>query len=140
MADATCAGCGCACDDIEVAVVEGRIAGLTRTCPLGDMWFAERGGERPPLARIDGRSVSLDEAVGAAAAILGQARAPLVYGLGQTSCEAERRAVAIAEAIGAAVDPAGGGGAVARRASAACGSGGRWLTRRVRAVAAPATT
>jgi formylmethanofuran dehydrogenase subunit B len=112
VADATCAGCGCACDDIEVTVAEGRLAGLTRTCPLGDVWFAERGGERPPVARIDGRSVSLDEAVDAAVAMLRRARAPLVYGLGQTSCEAERRAVAIAEAIGAAVDPAGGGGAV----------------------------
>jgi formylmethanofuran dehydrogenase subunit B len=110
VADATCAGCGCACDDIDVAVVDGRIAGLTRTCPLGDKWFAERGGDRPPVARIDGRAVSLDEAVGAAAAILGQARAPLVYGLGRTSCEASRRAVALAETIGAAVDPAGGGG------------------------------
>jgi formylmethanofuran dehydrogenase subunit B len=106
VADATCAGCGCACDDIEVTA-----AGLIRTCPLGDMWFAERGGDKPPVARSDGRTVSFDEAVDAAAAILSQARAPLVYGLGQTSCEAQRRAVALAEAIGAVVDPAGGGAA-----------------------------
>jgi formylmethanofuran dehydrogenase subunit B len=111
MADATCAGCGCACDDIEVTVAEGRLAGLTRTCPLGDVWFAERGGDRPPVARVEGREVDLDEAADAAAAILGRARAPLVYGFGQTSCEAQRRAVAIAEAAGAIVDPAGGSGA-----------------------------
>jgi formylmethanofuran dehydrogenase subunit B len=111
VADATCAGCGCACDDIEVTVVEGRLAGVTRTCALGDLWFAERGGDRPPVARVDGRPASVDEAVGAAAAILRQARAPLVYGLGQTSCEAQRRAVALAEAIGAVVDPPGGGAA-----------------------------
>ncbi|MEN3279251.1 MAG: formylmethanofuran dehydrogenase subunit [Solirubrobacteraceae bacterium] len=111
MADATCAGCGCACDDIEVTVAEGRLAGLTRTCPLGDLWFAERGADRPPLARVDGRPVDVDEAAGAAAAILGQARAPLVYGLGDTSCEAQRRAVALAEAVGAVFDPAGGGAA-----------------------------
>jgi formylmethanofuran dehydrogenase subunit B len=111
VADATCAGCGCACDDIEVTVVEGRLAGLTRTCALGDRWFAERGGDRPPVARVDGRTVSLDEAVDAAAAILRRARAPLVYGLGQTSCEAQRQAVALAEAIGAVVDRAGGGAA-----------------------------
>jgi formylmethanofuran dehydrogenase subunit B len=102
VADATCAGCGCACDDIEVT--EDRVV---RTCPLGDRWFAERGGEKPPLARVDGTAVRLDEAVEAAAAILGHARAPLVYGLGQTSCEAQRRAVALAEAAGAVVDPAG---------------------------------
>lgn len=106
MADATCAGCGCACDDIEVTA-----AGLIRTCPLGDLWFAERGGDTPPLARVDGRSASLDEAADVAAALLRQARAPLVYGLGQTSCEAQRRAVAVGEAIGGVVDPAGGGAA-----------------------------
>jgi formylmethanofuran dehydrogenase subunit B len=102
MADATCAGCGCACDDIVLGP-----AGPERTCALGDAWFAL--GERPPVARFDGSAVSLDEAVDAAAAILRQARAPLVYGLGQTSCEAQRRAVALAEAIGAVVDPAGAG-------------------------------
>jgi formylmethanofuran dehydrogenase subunit B len=109
VADTTCAGCGCSCDDIEVTVAEGRLAELTRTCALGDTWFAERGGDRPPVARVDGRTVSLDEAVDAATAILREARSPLVYGLGQTSCEAQRRAVALAEAIGAVVDPAGGG-------------------------------
>jgi formylmethanofuran dehydrogenase subunit B len=108
VADVTCAGCGCACDDIEIAPGEG---GLIRTCPLGDAWFAKRSGDRPPVARVDGRTVDLDEAVDAAAAILSRARAPLVYGLGQTSCEAQRRAVALAEAIGAVVDPAGGGSA-----------------------------
>ena len=110
MADVTCAGCGCACDDIEATVAEGRLAGITRTCALGDAWLAERGGDRPPVARVEGRAVDVDEAADAAAAILGQARAPLVYGLGQTSCEAQRRAVALAEAAGAVLDPAGGGG------------------------------
>jgi formylmethanofuran dehydrogenase subunit B len=92
----TCAGCGCICDD-------------GRTCALGDAWFAL--GERPPLARIEGREASLDEAVDAAAAILRRARAPLVYGLGGTSIEAQRRAVALAEAIGAVVDAGASAGA-----------------------------
>jgi formylmethanofuran dehydrogenase subunit B len=85
-----------------------------RTCPLGDAWFAL--GDRPPVARIDGRAASVDEAADAAAAILRQARAPLVYGLGQTSCEAQRRAVALAEAIGAVIDPAGGAATAAYQA------------------------
>jgi formylmethanofuran dehydrogenase subunit B len=94
-----------------VTVVEGRLAGVTGTCPLGDAWLAERGGERPPVALVEGRDVSLAEAADAAAAILGRARAPLVYGLSDTSCEAQRRAVGLAEAIGAVLDPAGGGAA-----------------------------
>jgi formylmethanofuran dehydrogenase subunit B len=111
VADATCAGCGCACDDIEATVAEGRLVGLTRTCALGDAWFAERTADGPPAARVDGHAVSLDEAADAAAAILRQARAPLVYGLGQTRTEAQRGAVALAEAIGAVIDPAAGGAA-----------------------------
>jgi formylmethanofuran dehydrogenase subunit B len=99
VAEATCAGCGCVCDDIELTA-----DGLVRTCALGDRWFAERTGDRPPVARVEGREVSFEEAAEAAAAILREARAPLVYGLGQTSCEAQRRAVALAEAAGAVVD------------------------------------
>jgi formylmethanofuran dehydrogenase subunit B len=111
VADAACAGCGCACDDIDATIAAGRLARLTRTCELGDAWFAERAADRPPIARIEGRAAALDDAADAAAAILRRARAPLVYGLGQTSCEAQRRAVAIAEAAGAVLDPAGGGAA-----------------------------
>ena len=108
MADATCAGCGCACDDIEATVADGRLI-VTRTCELGDAWFAERAAG--PIASIEGHDASVDEAADAAAAILTQARAPLVYGLGQTSCEAQRQAVALADAVGAIVDPGGGSGA-----------------------------
>ena len=108
MADATCAGCGCACDDIEATVADGRLS-VARTCELGDAWFAARAGG--PVATIEGVAASIDEAAQAAAAILGQARAPLVYGLGQTSIEAQRQAVGLAEALGAIVDPGGGSGA-----------------------------
>jgi formylmethanofuran dehydrogenase subunit B len=104
---ATCAGCGCGCDDIEVAVSAGALERLVRTCTIGDQWFAERAADAPAPARVDGREVDFSEAVEAAAAILGEARLPLVCGLGQTDCESQRAAVALAEAIGAVIDPAG---------------------------------
>ena len=62
---ATCAGCGCGCDDIQVSVVAEALEGVARTCPLGDLWFAERTADGPPPARIDGREADLDEAIGA---------------------------------------------------------------------------
>jgi len=105
---ATCGGCGLVCDDITAVVGEdGRLERLVRTCPLGDAWFAERVDPASPAARVDGREAGLDEALDAAAGILVQARAPLVYGLGQTACEAQRVAVALADALGAMIDPAG---------------------------------
>ena len=104
---ATCGGCGLVCDDITAVVGDdGGLERLDRTCPLGDAWFKDRVAVVPPLARVDGREAALEDALDEAAAILGGARAPLVYGLGQTSCEAQRTAVALAEAIGAIIDPA----------------------------------
>ena len=105
---ATCAGCGCGCDDIGVAVAAGALEGVTGTCPLGDAWLAERTAEALPPARVDGRDVDFAGAVEAAAAILGEARLPLVCGLAETDCESQRAAVALAEALGAVIDPSNG--------------------------------
>lgn len=95
------------CDDITAVVGEGgALERLIRTCPLGDAWFAERVAPPPPPARVDASEAGLEQALDEAAAILVRARAPLVYGLGQTTCETQRVAVALAEAIGAVIDPA----------------------------------
>jgi formylmethanofuran dehydrogenase subunit B len=119
---ATCAGCGCGCDDIEVAVVDEALERVTGTCRLGDHWFAERTADAPPVARVDGRDVDIPEAIAVSAAILSEARLPLVCGLGQTDCETQRAAVALAEAVGAVIDPAGPpGDGVAGAASQAVG-------------------
>jgi formylmethanofuran dehydrogenase subunit B len=104
---ATCAGCGCGCDDIEVEVAAGALEHVSGTCTIGDAWFAERTVEALPAARVDGREVDFAQAVEAAAAILGEAYFPLVCGLGQTDCQSQRAAVALAEAIGAVIDPSG---------------------------------
>ena len=104
---ATCAGCGCLCDDVDVEHAGGRLERLSGTCALGDAWFAARAGEPGPAARIDGREAPVDEALDEAAAILSAARFPLVYGLGATSIEAQREAVALADALGAVVGPSG---------------------------------
>jgi formylmethanofuran dehydrogenase subunit B len=104
---ATCAGCGCGCDDIEVAVGAGALEHASRTCPIGDEWFAARAAGAPAVARVDGREVDFADAVEASAAILGEALLPLVCGLGQTDCEGQRAAVALADAVGAVIDPVG---------------------------------
>ena len=105
---ATCGGCGLVCDDLTAVVGDdGGLERLIRACPLGDAWFAERVDPAAPLARVDGREAELDSALDQAAAILAEARVPLVYGLGQTTCEAQRAAVALSEALGAVIDPAG---------------------------------
>ena len=85
----------------------GALERASRTCPIGDAWFAERAAGAPAVARVDGREVDFADAVEASATILGEARLPLVCGLGQTDCESQRAAVGLAEAVGAVIDPVG---------------------------------
>jgi formylmethanofuran dehydrogenase subunit B len=104
--DATCTFCGCVCDDmvLTVDVAEHRITKAENACILGKAWFREHGLEARPFALIDGREATTEEGVEAAAQILAQARFPLIYGLSDTTCEAQRVAVAIADMIGGTID------------------------------------
>ena len=104
--DATCTFCGCVCDDMELTVdlKENRITKAKNACVLGRAWFAEHTIEDRPAALIDGREASVEEAVAEAARILVNARYPITYGLSDSTCEAQRVAVAISDAVRGSVD------------------------------------
>ena len=105
VSNATCTFCGCVCDDMELHVEGDRIVKAKNACSLGDSWFRNHTAERLyPDALIDGQPATLDEAVEAAAQHLYDANMPLVYGLSNVTCEAQRESVALAELIGGVVD------------------------------------
>ncbi len=115
---ATCLACGCLCDDITVSGRRRARRRAERACPLGLPWFlAPHPGAGRPAATIEGQPVELDDALDRAAAILRQARAPVVWGLPDSAVEAVRAALALADRLGAAVDLAGSAGRAARRAA-----------------------
>jgi formylmethanofuran dehydrogenase subunit B len=94
---ATCTFCGCVCDDIELHAEGDRIVKAKNACSLGDAWFKNHTAERLyPDALID--------AIEAAAGYLHAADMPLVYGLSNITCEAQRESVALAELIGGVAD------------------------------------
>jgi len=100
-----CAFCGCDCDDISVTVEGDCITKAKNACVLGKAWFLSHGKpSNLPVARIDGKSASLEQGIEAAARYLAKARYPFVYGLSSTSCEAQRKAVALAEEMGGCID------------------------------------
>ena len=103
--NATCTFCGCVCDDIELHADGERIVKAKNACSLGDAWFRNHTAEHLyPDALIDGEPATVDEAVEAAADFLYRADLPLVYGLSNITCEAQRQAVALTEMIGGVVD------------------------------------
>jgi formylmethanofuran dehydrogenase subunit B len=103
--NATCTFCGCVCDDIELHAEGERIVETKRACSLGESWFKNHTAERLyPDALIDGKPATVDEAVEAAAEFLYRANMPLVYGLSNITCEAQREAVSLAELVGGVID------------------------------------
>ncbi len=102
--NATCTFCGCVCDDMELTVEGDKITKAKNACVLGKAWFLNHHVEERPVATIGGKPATLDEAIERAAQILVAARYPIVYGLSDTTCEAQRVAVAIADRIGGCVD------------------------------------
>ncbi|MDM8555497.1 formylmethanofuran dehydrogenase subunit B [Desulfococcaceae bacterium HSG7] len=99
----TCKFCGCLCDDITVEVEGDRILKAKRACPNGRGMFLNYD-PTPQKPYVDGQVVEWDEAVTAAADILNKADSPLIYGLSSTSTEAQRKAVELADRLGAIID------------------------------------
>jgi len=104
VTDATCAFCGCVCDDIHLVVRENHIAEVENACELGETWFLASHTEDRAACTIRGCPAPVEHGIDQAARILTDARYPVVYGLGGTTCEAQCKATAIADWIGGTVD------------------------------------
>ena len=102
--DATCTFCGCVCDDMQLTVEGDRITKAKNACVLGKSWFFNHHIEDRPDATVDGQPASYEEAIERAAQILVNAQYPVTYGLSDTTCEAQRVAVAITDWVGGTVD------------------------------------
>ncbi len=104
-----CAGCALLCDDVTT---DG--AHLEPECALGDAWLADRWGsagdaasalDAPdvPAATVAGVATDPKAALAQAAALLRDARRPLVHGFANATIEDARAAVALADRLGAIV-------------------------------------
>jgi formylmethanofuran dehydrogenase subunit B len=104
VTNATCTSCGCLCDDIDLHTEDGRIVRAERACPLGREWFFGHHSSNRITALVDGQPATMDDAIETAAGILANANRPLIYGLGNSTCESQRAAVLLAEDIGGVID------------------------------------
>ncbi len=93
------------CDDIDLTVEGNRITKAKNACVLGKAWFFEYPtAESRPEAMIGESPSTVGEGIEEAARILTSARYPVVYGLSDTTVEAQRVAVEIADLIGGCLD------------------------------------
>jgi len=98
-----CSFCGCLCDDIVVEVEDGKINRVRKVCANGRGLFTHYD-PAPRRPTVDGQEVDWGEAVAEAARILNEADSPLIYGLSSTATEAQRKAVELADKLGAMID------------------------------------
>ncbi|MEN9554477.1 MAG: Formate dehydrogenase [Planctomycetota bacterium] len=102
--DAVCTFCGCVCDDIDLSVKDNHIVEAKRACVLGKAWFLNHSVEERSSCLIEGRPATLEEGYDRAAKILTEGKYPIIYGLSDSPCEAQRVAVGICDWIGGTVD------------------------------------
>jgi formylmethanofuran dehydrogenase subunit B len=102
--DVACTICGCVCDDLRMTVVDGRIVRAQGACHLSEAWFLQQHSRQPPVAEVEGQTVSFEAAVKHSAQILAAARWPLIYGLSRSSTPGQRAAVRLADQLRANVD------------------------------------
>lgn len=98
---ALCLGCGCACDDIVVAVSDGHIAGARNACPLGVAWYGD--GTTPARVVVRGVAASAETAAREVAALL-RAGPAMVYLAPEVTTEVQRVAIGLADRAGARLD------------------------------------
>jgi formylmethanofuran dehydrogenase subunit B len=102
--DATCTFCGCVCDDIELHVKDSHITEAKKACVLGKAWFLNHSVEDRPSCLIHGQPASLEAGYQKAAEILTTGKYPIIYGLSDSPCEAQRVACSIVDWIGGTID------------------------------------
>lgn len=103
VTDVVCPFCGVSCDDLDVHIEDGKIKDVKNACVLGkDTFMHYREGWASP--RIKGKPATIDECIDAAAEILAKAKYPLIYGLDSTELNAQRKAIELADLIGANID------------------------------------
>ena len=104
--DATCLQCSCMCDDIGVTVQDNRVTAVRNACSLGAAWFQQSRRTDRPVCEIAGQPASIELGLQQAAKILQLAKYPLIYGFGETTCEAQQAAAKIADWVGGTIDTA----------------------------------
>jgi formylmethanofuran dehydrogenase subunit B len=111
VSDVTCPFCGSACDDIVCEVDGNEIINVYNACKVGTSNFLPcHGAERftTPLWRDDKKDdfqpISWDEALEKAADIFIAAKHPLWFGWSETSVDAIREGVRLAELTGGTID------------------------------------
>jgi formylmethanofuran dehydrogenase subunit B len=107
MVNLVCTGCGSLCDDIQVEIEENHIARIENACAKGAAFlYALDNPERRTTNLVRHEEVPLERAIEEAKHLLFEAKRPLIFGLDNSTLEAQAKAIRLARKLGAVIDDA----------------------------------
>ena len=98
----TCTGCALLCDDIEAIIENNGIKEIKNACRRGAAKM--RGCRKRLESSIAQKPMDLESSIMKAAQIIKTARAPLLFGLDNSTCEAQIKGIRLARKINAYMD------------------------------------
>lgn len=97
-----CTGCSLLCDDITVEKENNKITRIDTACRKGVEHIKTYSS--PLKCTIDGKSADIDAAIKEAADILKNAKNPLVFGHGNSTSEAQKKSIQLAQKLNCYID------------------------------------
>ncbi|MEA1984233.1 MAG: formylmethanofuran dehydrogenase subunit B [Euryarchaeota archaeon] len=97
-----CTGCALLCDDIEIECDGNRISRVNSACRKGVARM--KGCQDPLICSIIDQEADIDDAIKESAEILKNADNPLIFGLGNSTIEAQKKAIELAKKVHAYID------------------------------------
>jgi len=102
-----CPACSCLCDDIEVEIEGNRIKRMENACAKGASFlYSGENLERRNSSHMDGSEVPLEKAIEEAAYLLKRSPRRLIFGLDNSTLEAQAIGIELAQTLGAVLDDA----------------------------------
>jgi formylmethanofuran dehydrogenase subunit B len=98
-----CVGCSCLCDDIDVEVEDGKIVRVRHACRIGSSIFLNHNVSRAD-PKVEGKSVDFDTALARAIDLIKDSKNLAIYGLDETTVEAQKVAIDLAKKTQAFID------------------------------------
>ncbi|MDD5473669.1 MAG: formylmethanofuran dehydrogenase subunit B [Candidatus Methanoperedens sp.] len=98
----TCPGCALLCDDIEVVVENNRIKETRNTCRRGAARM--KGCVNRLAPSVAQKPDDIENAIKKAAAILQNAKSPMLFGWSNSTCEAQLEGIQLAKKMSAIMD------------------------------------
>lgn len=97
-----CTGCALLCDDISVELQNNSIIRVDTACRKGVSRI--KGCISPMPCTVDGKATDINTAIKEAASVLKAAKHPLIFGHGNSTLEAQVRAIELAKKLNAHID------------------------------------